>query len=245
MLHLRSLRSARLRAALSRAAAGGVALALAATAPSTAASQAHTTATADTSDSLAAPSLSTVRAGAPAAGRDVGSPGDSLRLTIWREPDLSRSYWIDESGFVNLPKIGQVQAAGVPSDELKSRIVAAYQTYLTHSSIDVAILHRVQVRGAVRSPGIYFVNQTMSLGDALALAGGSTAEGEPDKAQLLRQGERLRGATVAGTRIGQTTLRSGDQIYVPERSWSQRNMAFLATALGASVSVLVAFLYKH
>ena len=217
----------------------GVVCALALT-PSAARPQARPTAPpSDTIETGPRPPLAAPLGAAPASPASIG---DSLRLTIWREPDLSRSYWIDESGYVNLPKIGPVRAAAVPPAELKARIVAAYQTYLAHSAIDVTILHRVQVRGAVRLPGIYYVNETMSLGDALALAGGSTPEGEPNKAQLLRDGERVRGAVVAGAQIGRTALRSGDQIYVPERSWTSRNVGLLSTLIAASVTLAVAAL---
>lgn len=248
MLHPCQSRSTGPRAALARVTvAAGAALVLAA-APSTAAPQARTTTTTAAAATTAAPadSLATVRLAASHAAvsrRDIASPGDSLRLTIWREPDLSRSYWIDESGSVNLPKIGQVQAAGVPSDVLAQHIVAAYEAYLTHTAIDVTILHRVQIRGAVRLPGIYYVNQTMTLGDALALAGSNTPEGQANKVRLVRRGEPVSGQLLTGMRLGEVELRSGDEIYVPERSWASRNMGFLSTVLGASATILVAALY--
>lgn len=244
MPHPFQSRSIGARAALARATvAAGAALVLLAAAPSTAAPQARTTTTttAAPADSLATVLLAASHAAA--SRRDIASPGDSLRLTIWREPDLSRSYWIDESGSVNLPKIGQVRAAGVPSDVLAQHIVAAYQAYLTHSAIDVTILHRVQIRGAVRIPGIYYVNQTMTLGDALALAGSNTPEGQANKVRLVRRGEPVSGRLLSGTRLGEVELRSGDEIYVPERSWASRNMGFLSTVLGASATILVAALY--
>ena len=246
MPHPCQSRSTGARAALARATvAAGAALVLAA-APSTAAPQARTTTNAAATTAAPADSLATVllaASHAAASRRDIASPGDSLRLTIWREPDLSRSYWIDESGSVNLPKIGQVRAAGVPSDVLAQQIVAAYQAYLTHSAIDVTILHRVQIRGAVRIPGIYYVNQTMTLGDALALAGSNTPEGQANKVRLVRRGEPVSGRLLTGTRLGEVELRSGDEIYVPERSWASRNMGFLSTVLGASATILVAALY--
>ena len=54
---------------------------------------------------------------ADAAPGDAASPlrsGDALRLRIWREPDLSGDFTIDDDGVVTLPKIGRVQAAGEP-----------------------------------------------------------------------------------------------------------------------------------
>src|SRR6266704_165227 len=39
-------------------------------------------------------------------------PGDVVRLRIWREPDLSGEFTVDETGTVVLPKLGAVTITG-------------------------------------------------------------------------------------------------------------------------------------
>jgi protein involved in polysaccharide export with SLBB domain len=180
----------------------------------------------------------------PVAGRDTLAealrPGDVVRLRVWREPDLTGEFPVDESGTVVLPKIGPTQVTTDAPELLKSRIVAAYSRFLNHTSIDVTFLRRIQVLGAVRQPGVYPVDPTMTISDVLAVAGGMTGDGDPRRLELIRDGKRLQ-ATISGhSLISDTRVRSGDQLYVPERGWLRRNSGFLlGTMITAVVSVLV------
>lgn len=167
-------------------------------------------------------------------------PGDLLRLEVWREPELSGEFPIDESGEVVLPRLGPMRVTDDTPAELKARIVAAYERFLTHSSIDVVLLRRIQVLGAVRNPGLYPVDATMRVSDALALAGGATTEGRPDRVELVRNGERIQGRLTLDAPLAATPMRSGDQLIVPERTWLSRNTGIIAAAMTASVSLFIA-----
>jgi polysaccharide export outer membrane protein len=127
-------------------------------------------------------------------------------------------------------------------DSLKSKLVAAYQTYLRNPSIDVTMLRRVNILGEVRSPGLHPVDPTMTLADAIALAGGLTPLGNANKIEVRRDGMKLAGKLTGRTRISDSPVRSGDQIYVGERSWLSRNTTLVATGVSATVSILIALL---
>ena len=169
-------------------------------------------------------------------------PGDVVRVRIWREPDLSGDFAIEETGIVVLPRIGPVFAAAETAESLRAKVTAEYEEFLPHSSISVTLLRRVQILGAVRNPGLYPVDPTMTLSDALALAGGSTAQGKAQAVELIRGGERIATRLNVHTTIANSPLRSGDQIYVPERSWISRNAGVVSAALTATVSVVIALM---
>ena len=166
--------------------------------------------------------------------------GDLVRLKIWREPDLSGDFQVNESGEVVFPKVGPVRVTELSPDSLKQSLLAAYGVYLRNPSIEITLLRRVQVMGAVRNPGLYPVDPTLSLGDVLALAGGATSQGNTKKFQLRRGDQEITGTINAATRVADTPLRSGDQIFVPERSWFSRNTWVVAGVLSATTSVLIA-----
>ena len=190
---------------------------------------------------------------APAAAQFAGStevagdasgvplhPGDAIRLRIWQEPELSGEFTVDEEGDVVLPKIGRVNVNGVPPEVLEQQLIESYQKFLIHSSIEVRLLRRVQVLGAVREPGLYPVDATMTISDALALAGGTTSEGNPRRVELVRDGERIEGVLSVDMSLANAAIRSGDQLFVPERSWLSRNTGVMATGISAATGLLIA-----
>ena len=180
-------------------------------------------------------------AGAPSG---VLLPGDLVRLRIWREPDLSGDFQVDEQGVVVLPKIGALSIRDMPAASLKAHLVERYSTYLRDPAIDVIVLRRVNVLGAVKNPGLYPVDATMTVADVFALAGGVAPDGNPDKGELIRSVTRLDVRLNRGTKIGDTPLQSGDQLYVPQRSWISRNPGVVAGTLTAVAGIVVSLLVR-
>lgn len=167
-------------------------------------------------------------------------PGDVVRIQIYREPELSGDYVVDETGTVVLPRIGPVNATDKSAESLKAQLTREYEAFLSHSSIAVTVLRRIQILGAVRNPGLYPMDATMTVGDALALAGGTTPQGNPRRLELIRGGSRLKVKLTPETPVSASPIRSGDQIYVPERSWISRNPWLISSSLGALVSLTIA-----
>jgi protein involved in polysaccharide export with SLBB domain len=166
-------------------------------------------------------------------------PGDVVRLRIWREPDLSGDFSVDESGHVVLPKLGPVAVDVMSRDSLRRSLLASYAAYLRNPSIDVVLLRRVNVGGAVKNPGLYSVDPTMTIADALALAGGATGEGRRDRVDLIRGGDKLLVKLDPATRLGATPIRSGDQLYVPQRGWISRNQGLVIGTVTAITALAV------
>src|SRR5437016_2797709 len=82
-------------------------------------------------------------------------PGDIVRVRIWREPDLSGDYMIDENGILTLPRLGTRAVVDQSPDLLKQTLIVDYAKYLLEPTIEVTILRRVNVIGAVARPGLY------------------------------------------------------------------------------------------
>ena len=165
-------------------------------------------------------------------------PGDAIRLRIWREPDLSGEFPVDESGVVVFPKLGPHRVTDQAPDSLKAWVTRSYAAYLKNPSIEVQVLRRIQVLGAVKNPGLYPVDPTLTVADALALAGGVAPDGEPKKIQLRRDGKSLTRGLKQQEVIGSTAIRSGDQLFVPQRSWISRNPGVVVGVLGLVTTVI-------
>jgi len=176
---------------------------------------------------------------------EVLRPGDVIRVKIWREPDLSGDFVVDVDGTAIFPLLGPVMVTDESPTSLKARLTAAYQEYLRHPSIEVRPMRRVNILGSVRQPGLYPVDATMTLADALALAGGTTPQGDVDKIELIRDGERIEGRLSHATSIAELSIHSGDQLFVPERSWISRNAGIVSATISASVSLIIALFIRR
>jgi polysaccharide export outer membrane protein len=172
-----------------------------------------------------------------AAANAILYPGDLVRLKIWREPDLSGDFQVDEHGFAVFPKIGQVHVSDITTDSLRKMLIGTYSQYLKDPSIEVTMLRRVTVIGAVKNPGLYPVDPTMSVADVLALAGGSDPTGMQDKVDVIRGGKKQRVKFTQRTSVGSLAIRSGDELFLPERSWVSRNGYIVGAMIGAAVLI--------
>jgi protein involved in polysaccharide export with SLBB domain len=165
------------------------------------------------------------------------APGDMIRIRFWQEPELSGEFPVDERGLVTLPLLGMREATHEPADRVKTEIITEYARQLRDQPAQVTILRRIGVVGAVRDPGLYHVDPTMSLSDAIALAGGLEPDAKQDRIQLVRDGRRLHAALDGSAVV--PNLRSGDQIVVPRRSWVSRNVAVVIGAALSALAILV------
>ncbi len=194
---------------------------------------------------LALESPKAVAAQAASVGRDQGSnpvlqPGDLVRLRIWREPDLSGDYRVDENGQAVFPKIGPLPISRLSTDSLKSLLMSSYALFLRNPSVEVTFLRRINVLGEVKNPGLYDADPTMTVADVVAMAGGVTPDGNSKKFELLRQGQGGSTRISSQSRLADSPLRSGDQLRVPQRSWLSRNGTVVAAGITAAAIIATA-----
>jgi polysaccharide export outer membrane protein len=162
-------------------------------------------------------------------------PGDVLRLRIWREPDLSGDFPIDESGSAILPRLGPMLVTGIPAVQLKQRLTSEYQKFLNNPSIEVTPLRRIAILGAVRNPGIYPIDPSITLGQAPSIAGGAIPDSKRNMIELRRNGSVREVDLKKQPALAGLPLSSGDQVYIPERSWFSKNATWVvSTAIGVA-----------
>ena len=101
--------------------------------------------------------------------------GDKVRVTVFGEDDLSGEFQVDGSGFIAMPLIGQVQAAGLSTNELGSAIATGLREgYLNQPRVSVAVsaYRPFYIIGQVNKPGEYAYVNDMTALNAVAMAGG-------------------------------------------------------------------------
>lgn len=174
-------------------------------------------------------------------------PGDVVHLQIWREPELSFEQTVPGDGMVIFHKLGPYDVRGLDAEELRRTLVREYSRYLVDAEqrIRVDVLRKVQISGAVRNPSIYTLHPTLSLSDALAMAGGPLAEGRVDRMELRREGELVRVLLLSDRApLADAPIRSGDQLHVPQRSAASRNLGVIASVLTSIFVVTISVLAR-
>jgi polysaccharide export outer membrane protein len=114
---------------------------------------------------------------APATFGYVLGPDDQISIRILQAPELiDKPVRIDTNGYIDLPYIGRVKAAGSTPEKLKQELTVKFQTIVREPELSVNIdefrSQPVSVIGAVNTPGVVQIRGRKTLLEVLSLAGG-------------------------------------------------------------------------
>ena len=127
---------------------------------------------------------------APSPGPYRLGTGDQINLRIYDQSQLSGIYAVDDSGFIDLPLLGLIQAGGASPDQLASRITTSLQAkqLILHPSVAVEVsrYRPFYILGEVNTPGQYPYRPDMTVLTAISIAGGFTYRAEEDYARITR-----------------------------------------------------------
>ena len=203
---------------------------------------------------LAGPAVLAAQSGAPAAGsvRPTSdsvtlAPGDVVKITVWRKPELSGEFVVSTNGTVAHPLYREVQVVGIPLSVAEQRLRGFLEKYEANPQFVIEPLLRVAVAGEVRQPNLFTLRPETSVSQAVALAGGPTDRGRRDRLLVVRQNSRLvidlRRADASG---GGMPIRSGDQILVERSSAFFRDYVTpTMSILGATAAIISVIIYNR
>jgi protein involved in polysaccharide export with SLBB domain len=129
----------------------------------------------------------------------VVGPGDRLVVSVHRRSDLSGDFRVLPGGGLSLPFIGTMPVAGLSIEEVRQVLVQRLREDASlldpRVSVEIAEMQPILVAGSVRRPGQFAYQLGMTVGHALAAAGGPRRlelEEVGVRIELLRLRERLR-----------------------------------------------------
>lgn len=174
-------------------------------------------------------------------------PGDIVRLKLWPEQQYSGDYQVETSGIVAIPLLGEMHVAGKPLSEVRAEVRDRYRSLTTNGVAIVSLQFRVSVLGQVARPGLYPVDATQSVFDALSQAGGPTTNADLSHIRLIRDDHivilNAKQAVETGAPLLGILLESGDRIIVPEQTMRWLSWQNALTAL-QTIGLIIA-LAKH
>jgi polysaccharide export outer membrane protein len=156
-------------------------------------------------------------------------PGDTVRVVVLENPELTTEARLSVQGTVGLPLIGEVSVGNRSTTEAANLISDSYRKgrYLRDPHVSVSLIEtrsqRVLVLGHVIKPGQYPLDGSSDrLTDILALAGGRAENGSDTVVVTRRDGEphRIEVDVARMYRDGDLSrdikLQTGDVVFVPE-----------------------------
>jgi polysaccharide export outer membrane protein len=169
--------------------------------------------------------------------------GDVLQIVVWGRDDYSGSFKVDETGIVQYPVLGDIDTRSKTVAQIREEIRAGLAQIFNEPFVTVTPQFNIAVLGEVRSPGLYPVDPTLTVLDIVAKAGGPNPNGNINKIQLLRGGQtldlRFERDRVGGLTLQEVGLRSGDQIMVARRSFTNQDLRTLLSILTVGLSVAI------
>lgn len=158
-------------------------------------------------------------------------PGDTIRVDVWRSPELSVTIPVRPDGKISTPLVEDLQASGKTTAQLAREIEKALTKYVQKPVVTVIVTsfvgqfsQQVRVIGEAAKPQALPYRENMTLLDVMIAVGGITDFADGNKASVLRKsggktqqfGVRLRDLVRGGDLSANVPMRPGDVLIIPQ-----------------------------
>jgi len=159
-------------------------------------------------------------------------PGDSVNVTVWRNPELSMSVTVRPDGRITAPLIEDLPAIGKDPTTLARDIEKALSKYIRDPVVTVIVggfvgpyPEQIRVVGEAAKPQAIPYKQGMTMLDLMIVVGGLTDFADGNNASILRTSEggkqysvRLKDLLKRGDVSANVDVKPGDILLIPQ-SW--------------------------
>ncbi len=101
---------------------------------------------------------------------------DILAISVWKEPEISKTVPVRSDGKISLPLAGEVQASGETPRQLEVALSRRLASYISQPEVTVIVQEiksqKFNILGQVVKPGAYPLANSPTVLDAIAIAGG-------------------------------------------------------------------------
>ena len=161
----------------------------------------------------------------PAAESYVIGPGDALEVVVWKEPTLSGPVKVRPDGFITLPLINEVRAAGQTTVQLRKTLEERYKKFVQSPFVTIRVTEitssEVFLVGQVAKPGAYPSTGHDTVLQVITRAGGLTIFADRRNIKVVRrENDKVKeyivdyDAIIKGDVKQDIILKAGDRIIV-------------------------------
>jgi polysaccharide export outer membrane protein len=179
---------------------------------------------------------------APSADQVILAPGDSVRVVVWRKPEMSGDFIVAPDGTISHPLYRAVRVGGVPFSTAEINLRNFLARFEQDPQFVVEPLVRIAVSGEVGRPQVFAVRPETTIAEAVAQAGGPSEQARRDRITVLRKdasgSRRELQVNLFDPEGSSATMRvhSGDQIVLDRRKSFFRDFFMPALSVIGSVA---------
>jgi len=123
---------------------------------------------------------------APSAEQVTLAPGDSVRIVVWRKPEMSGDFIVAPDGTLSHPLYRSVRVGGVPFTTAEANLRNFLARFEQDPQFVAEPLVLIAISGEVGKPQVFAVRPETTIPEAVAEAGGPK-ETAKDEVRVLRK----------------------------------------------------------
>jgi polysaccharide export outer membrane protein len=116
--------------------------------------------------------------------------GDLIRVVVWKNEEISGEYRVRPDGKISMPLVGDILAEDSTVDEVSMQVTQKLKLFIENPYVSAILVeatsNRVYVLGEVKRPGTYPINGSLTVIQAIAIAGGFSTFANKEKMVLIR-----------------------------------------------------------
>lgn len=152
---------------------------------------------------------------------------DELGISVWHEADMSTNAVVRPDGMITLPLLNDLKVTGMTTRELQDMITEKLKEFVKEPQVTIVVRQirsrKVYLMGEVVRPGTYPLNNSKTVLQLLAEAGGPSAYAKIGSIYVIRQQDGTRKTlpfhykrAMSGRSLADDiTLLPGDMVVVP------------------------------
>ncbi len=117
--------------------------------------------------------------------------GDVIEISVWKDPDLSRTLVVPPDGVISFPLIDSINISNLTVADLKKAVTQKLSEFVPDATVTVMLTEinslKAYVIGKVNSPGEYAITLETNVMQILAQAKGLTPFASKGSIKILRQ----------------------------------------------------------
>src|SRR5262245_24025312 len=120
---------------------------------------------------------------------------DVLEIQVWDNKDLNQTVFVRPDGKISLPLVGEIQAGGRTVQQLQDTLTEAYTRSVKAANVTV-IVKEIKSRpvyfiGGFTKPGVEQLTRSLTVLQAVSIAGGLLVTADGDNGFILRGEKRI------------------------------------------------------